>query len=196
MKLPLTQILLKNPEIRDCGGHVWRVLGWMLALSLGLAGCGKPPAMQAPPPPTVTVSLPLDREVTDWDEYTGHLVSPETANIAARISGIVVETPFKEGALVKKGDVLFVIDDRPFKADLDNKRANVAKDVAQVELTQAQLSRMEDLLKKRAISQQDDDNAKAAFEQAKAQLTADEAAITMAQLNLDWTKVTAPIETG
>ncbi|HEY3898480.1 MAG TPA: efflux RND transporter periplasmic adaptor subunit [Chthoniobacter sp.] len=192
MKL-LLQMQPGNPESRDHGRRGWTVLGWVLAWSLGLAGCGKPTAMQAPPPPTVTVSLPLDREVTDWDEYTGHLVSPETANIAARISGIIVETPFKEGALVKKGDVLFVLDDRPFKADLDNKRANVAKDVAQVELTQAQLARMEDLLKKHAISQQDDDNAKAAFEQAKAQLTADQAAVTTAQLNVDWTRVTAPI---
>jgi len=149
--------------------------------------------MPAPPPPTVTVSLPLNREVTDWDEFTGHLVSPETANIAARISGIIEDTPFKEGALIKKGDVLFVLDDRPFKADLDNKRANVAKDVAEVELTQAQISRMDDLLKKKAVSQQDYDTARASFEQAKAQLAADQAAVATAQLNLDWTRVTAPI---
>ena len=131
--------------------------------------------------------------MTDWDEYTGHLVSPETANIAARISGIIEEASFKEGALVKKGDVLFVIDDRPFKADFDNKRANVAKDEAQVALTQAQLSRSDDLLKKKAVSQQDFDTSKASFDQARAQLAADQAAADTAQLNLDWTRVTAPI---
>ena len=108
--------------------------------------------MQAPPPPMVTVSKPLNREVTDWDEYTGHLVSPETANIAARISGFIEEAPFKEGALVKKGDVLFVIDDRPFKADLESKQATVAKDEAQVALTKAQLSRSDDLHAKRRRS--------------------------------------------
>jgi RND family efflux transporter MFP subunit len=141
----------------------------------------------------VTVSTPLDREVTDWDEYTGHLVSPETANIAARISGIIVAAPFKEGALVKKDDVLFVIDDRPFKADLENKKANLAKDEAQLELTKAQLARSDDLLKKRAISQQEYDTSKASFDQAKAQLAADQAAVATAQLNLDWTRVTAPV---
>ena len=167
--------------------------GVALLLSLGLAGCGKPPASQAPAPPLVTVSKPLAREVTDWDEYTGHLVSPETVNIAARISGIIEATSFKEGALVKKGDVLFVIDDRPFKADLENKRANVAKDEAQVALTQAQLSRSDDLIKKKAIAQQDYDTSKAGFDQANAQLAADQAAVDTAQLNLDWTRVTAPI---
>jgi len=109
---------------------------WLLAaafaFSLTATGCKRPAAPPAPPPPMVTVSTPLDREVTDWDEYTGHLVSPETANIAARISGIIVAAPFKEGALVKKDDVLFVIDDRPFRADLENKKANVAKDQAQL----------------------------------------------------------------
>jgi RND family efflux transporter MFP subunit len=141
----------------------------------------------------VTVSTPLNREVTDWDEYTGHLVSPETVNIAARISGIIEAAPFREGALVKKGDVLFVIDDRPFKADLENKKATLAKDQAQVALTQAQLSRSEDLIKKKAIAQQDYDTSKAGFDQAKAQLAADQAAVDTAQLNLDWTRVTSPI---
>lgn len=165
----------------------------VMALSLGLAGCGKPPAAQPPPPPIVTVSTPLDREVTDWDEYTGHLVSPETANINARISGIIEAAPFKEGALVKKGDVLFIIDDRPFKADLENKQANVVKDEAQVALTKAQLSRSDDLLKKKTISQQEYDSSKAGFDQANAQLTADKAAADTSKLNLDWTRVTAPI---
>ena len=140
----------------------------------------------------VTVSTPLNREVTDWDEYTGHLVSPETANIAARISGIIVAAPFKEGALVKKNDVLFIIDDRPFKADIENKRATVAKDEAQVALARAQLARSDDLLKKKAISQQEYDTSKATFDQSNAQVAADQAAVDTAQLNLDWTRVTAP----
>lgn len=164
-----------------------------LALTFFVAGCKPQAAPSAPPPPLVTVSTPLNREVTDWDEYTGHLVSPETANIAARISGIIEASPFKEGALVKKGDVLFIIDDRPFKADLENKKANVAKDEAQLELTKAQLARSDDLLKKKAISQQEYDASKASFDQAKAQLAADQAAVATAQLNLDWTRVTAPI---
>jgi RND family efflux transporter MFP subunit len=157
-------------------------------------GCSRQPAAQAPPPPTVSVTRPLQRSVTDWDEYTGHLVSPQTANIAARISGIIEEAPFKEGALVKKGDVLFVIDERPFKADLDNKKANVAKDEAQVTLTEAQLVRFKDLLTKHAVSQQDYDTNRANYEQAVAQLSADRAAAETSRLNLEWTRVTAPID--
>jgi len=170
---------------------------WVSALLILAAllplGCGKEAPPPVPPPPAVTVTEPLEREVTDWDEYTGHLQSPQAANVAARISGFITSTPFKEGSLVHQGDVLFVIDDRPFKADLDNKRATVTKDEAQVTLTKAQLSRYEDLLKKRAISQQDYDTNKASYDQAVAQLAADQAGVETAQLNLDWTRVTAPI---
>ena len=165
----------------------------LLVLAFLPLGCGKEAPPPALPPPAVTVTEPLEREVTDWDEYTGHLQSPQAANVAARISGFITETPFKEGSLVRQGDVLFVIDDRPFKADLENKRATVTKDEAQVTLTKAQLVRYEDLLKKRAISQQDYDTNKASYDQAVAQLAADQAAAGTAQLNFDWTRVTAPI---
>ena len=95
---------------------------------------------------------------------------------------------------MKSGDVLFVIDERPFKADLDNKKAAVAKDEAQLTLTQAQLRRFADLLQKRAVAQQDYDTNKAGNEQAVAQLAADKAGVETAQLNLGWTRVTAPID--
>ena len=167
-----------------------------LALAASLTGCynSAKPQMVAPPPPVVSYSLPLEKEVRDWDEYTGHLQAPQTANVQARISGFIEEAPFKEGTLVKKGDVLFVIDDRPFKADLDNKKAAVAKDEAQVVLTDAELKRSEELLKQRAVSQQDFDTNKAHSVQAKAQLDADKAAVDTAALNLEWTRVTAPFD--
>ena len=92
-------------------------------------------------PATVSVMHPVQKTVTDWEDFAGRLQSPESTNIQARISGLVTETPLKEGALVKQGDVLFVIDESPFKADLDNKKATVAKDEAQVNLTQVQLAR-------------------------------------------------------
>lgn len=141
----------------------------------------------------MTVSQPLEREVIDWDEYTGHLQSPETANVAARVSGYIEQAPFKEGALVHKGDLLFSIDDRPFKADLDNKKAAVAKDEAQASLTQVQLRRSEKLLHTRVIAQQEYDTSKSNDDQARAQLASDKAAAETSQLNLDWTRVTAPI---
>ena len=174
-------------------GFLPAVAALALIFSQSMSGCREQAANQAPPAVTVSVSLPLNRQVTDWDEYTGHLVSPQVANIAAQISGVILEAPFKEGALVEKGDVLFVIDDRPFKADLDNKKAIVAKDEAQVLLTEMQMGRSEDLLKKKAISQQDYDMNRAALDQAKAQLAADHAAVETAQLHLEWTRVTAKI---
>ncbi len=161
--------------------------------AMSVSGCNKKKEPPAPAPPTVTVSLPLQKEVTDWDEFTGHLVSPETANVAPRVSGFIEEAPLKEGALVKKGDVLFVIDDRPFKADLESKKATVAKDQAQADLAATQLARYADLLKKRAVAQQDYDTNKAAYDQAVAQVDADRAAEETARLNLEWTRVTAPI---
>jgi RND family efflux transporter MFP subunit len=136
---------------------------------------------------------PLQEKVTDWEDFAGRLQSPETTNIQARISGVVTETPFKEGALVKEGDVLFVIDDRPFKADLDNKKATVAKDAAQVALTQAQLARSARLLQTHVVDQQDYDIAEANYLQAQAQLEADKAAQETSELNLEWTRVRAPV---
>jgi RND family efflux transporter MFP subunit len=166
----------------------------VLCAALAFAGCGKPPAPPAAAPPGVVVTKPIKRTVIDWDEYTGHLQAPEMATVQARVSGFIEQTPFTEGALVKKGDVLFVIDARPFQADLDNKKAAVAKDEAGLALTEAQLSRYEDLLQKKAVAQQDFDTNKANNDQALAQLAADRAAAQTAELNLEWTKVTAPID--
>jgi len=125
--------------------------------------------------PTVTVMNPVQEQVTDWEDFPGRLQSPQSTNIQARISGLITETPFKEGALVHEGDILFVIDDRPYKADLDNKKATVAKDAAQVDLTNVQLARSQKLLATHVVDQQDFDTAEANYKQAQAQLAADQA---------------------
>ena len=155
-------------------------------------GCGKSGPPQRPPA-TVTVMHPLQKEVTDWEDFAGRLQSPESTTIQARISGVITETPFKEGALVQQGNILFVIDDRPFNADLDNKKAAVAKDEAQVNLTQVQLARNQRLLQTHVVDQQDFDIAEANYRQAQAQLVADRAAQEVSALNLEWTRVRAPI---
>ncbi len=173
--------------------HEWIRAGATIFLALAAGGCGGKPGAQQPPPAAVTVSVPLQRQVVDWEEYTGHLQSPKTASVAARISGFIEEVPFKEGALVNKGDTLFVIDDRPFKADLENKRATEAKDAAQVTLTKTELERSAMLLKNRVVEQQDYDTKNAGYQQAQAQLAADKAAADAAALNLEWTRVEAPI---
>jgi len=168
----------------------------LLALAgfgLAVAGCGGGGAQQGHPQATVTVMNPLQQTVTDSEDFPGRLQSPEATNIQARVSGVITDTPFKEGTVAHKGDVLFVIDDRPFKADLDNKKANVAKDAAQVDLTKAQLDRSQKLLDTKVVDQQDYDIAAANYKQALAQLDADKAAQETSQLNLEWTRVEAPI---
>src|SRR5438067_3236643 len=105
----------------------------MSALLCALAGCSRPPPPPAPPPPAVTVSRPLVREVIEWDEYTGRLSYVSRQEVRARVSGLIQSAPFKEGSNVKKGDVLFVIDARPFKADLEARIADTAKAKAQLE---------------------------------------------------------------
>jgi RND family efflux transporter MFP subunit len=158
-----------------------------------LQGCEKS-APPPPPPATVTVSRPFEREVIEWDVYTGHLEAPEAANIVARVSGLIVDTPFVEGSIIKKGAVLFVIDDRPFKADLDSKRADEKRAKAQLEIAQLSLDRQAQALAANAVSKQDFDNANAARDQAAAVLDGAKAAVELSRLNLEWCNVTSPID--
>jgi RND family efflux transporter MFP subunit len=160
-----------------------------------LTGCGqKQPASAAPPPPAVSVAFPLQREVIEWDTYTGYLEAPESVIVAARVSGLITAAPFKEGAIIKKGDLLFVIDVRPFQADLDTKLADQARDEAQLALARITLTRLLGLSKDNAVSQQDIDNAKAMVDQAAATLAGAKAAVDASRLNVEWCHVNSPID--
>src|SRR5229473_3468962 len=123
----------------------WATAVVALAVVL-LPGCQRLVAQQEPPPPTVTVSEPLQRDVVRWDQYSGYLSSPKTVTVNARVSGLIEEAPFQEGAVVHEGDLLFKIDPRPFKADLDNKRAAVAQAKASADQTRADFRRSTMLL--------------------------------------------------
>src|SRR5260370_6064103 len=158
-----------------------------------LPGCKRVIAPQAPPPATVTVSQPLQRDVVRWDEYTGYLSSTETVTVNARVSGLIEEAPCQEGAIVHAGDLLFRIDQRPFQADLDNKKAAVAQARAMTEKNKADFVRSSELLKAQVIAQSDYDNTKASYGEAAASLNAAEAALETSRLNLEWTDVRAPI---
>ncbi len=158
-----------------------------------IAGCGQPPPPPPPPPPAVTVVHPIQKEVIQWDEYTGTLQSPDAVNVAARVSGFVEKADFKEGALVKKGDVLYVIDPRPFQADLDSKVAATAQAQSQAGQAKLHLDRYAKVRGTQAISADDYDAAKAAYDQAHASVEADKAAEETSRLNLEWTQVLAPI---
>jgi membrane fusion protein, multidrug efflux system len=158
-----------------------------------LSGCKQVVAPQAPPPPTVTVSQPLQRDVVRWDQYSGYLSSPKTAVVSARVSGLIVESPFQEGAIVHAGDLLFKIDPRPFQADLDNKKAAVAQAKATAVKANADYRRSVELIKAQVIAPSDFDTTKASYGEAAASLDAAEAALETSRLNLEWTDVRAPI---
>jgi RND family efflux transporter MFP subunit len=164
----------------------------VLVLAL-VPGCKRAVAPQPPQSPTVTVSQPLQRNVIRWDEYSGYLSSPKTVTVNARVSGLIEEAPFREGAIVHAGDLLFKIDPRPFQADLDNKQAAVAQAKAMADKTKADFERFTLLLRAQVIAQSDYDNTRASYSEAAASLGAAEAALETSRLNLEWTEVRAPI---
>lgn len=166
------------------------------ALMTELTGCdSKPAAAQTPPPADVAVSHPVQREVVEWDTYTGHLEAPKSVNVVARVSGLIEEMPFVEGSIVKRGDVLAVIDDRPFKADLDSKTADQKKAESALSIAKVTYDRLAQLRKRAdAVSQQDVDNAKANLEEAEAVLAGAKAAVEYSRLNLEWCRVLSPID--
>jgi RND family efflux transporter MFP subunit len=174
--------------------HRFRLVTASALLLVALvAGCKGVIAPQAPPPPTVSVSQPLQRDVIRWDQYSGYLSSPQTVTVSARVSGLIEEAPFQEGAIVHAGELLFRIDPRPFQADLDNKKAAVAQAKAMAAKTKADLERSTQLIRAQVIAQADYDTTKATYLEAAASLSAAAAALETSRLNLQWTDVRAPI---
>jgi RND family efflux transporter MFP subunit len=165
----------------------------IIVTAIALVACNHPSAVQAPPPPAVTVSQPIQQEVMRWDEYGGTLSSPKTVTVSARVSGMIEQAPFQEGTLVHQGELLFKIDPRPFKADLDNKQAAIQQAKATADKARADFNRYTKLLEARVIAQADYDTTRAAWEEATAALSAAQAAFETSRLNLEWTDVRAPI---
>src|SRR5882757_4044857 len=158
-----------------------------------LPGCKAVNPPQAPPPASVTVSQPLQRDVIRWDQYSGYLSSPKTVTVSARVSGLIEDAPFQEGAIVHQGDLLFRIDPRPFQADVDNKKAAVAQAKALAERTQSDFHRSTLLLKAQVIAPATYEATKDSSGEAAASLSAAQAALETSRLNLQWTEVRAPI---
>jgi len=174
--------------------HRFRLVTASVVLLVVLvAGCKRVIAPQAPPPPTVSVSQPLQRDVIRWDQYSGYLSSPQTVTVNARVSGLIEEAPFQEGAIVHAGDLLFRIDPRPFQADVDNKKAAVAQAKAMAAKSKADFERSTQLVRAQVIAQADYDTTRATYLEAAASLSAAAAALETSRLNLQWTDVRAPI---
>ncbi|WP_332697633.1 efflux RND transporter periplasmic adaptor subunit [Bosea sp. (in: a-proteobacteria)] len=150
-------------------------------------------AQGAPPAPPVTVATPLAKRVTNWDEFTGRFEASEQVEVRARVSGFVDKLHFKDGDMVKAGDPLFTIDQRPYRLTVDAARAEVARAKAQVELTQNEVERAEALTQNRTITARDIDQRRANLNSAIASQQAAEANLKTAELNLEWTQVRAPL---
>lgn len=176
------------PAIRSTPHRLLLCLGFA-----ALAACGKPPAPQDTPPPKVGVETVKPQALTISTELNGRLVSPRTAEVRARVAGIVLQRVYREGSDVKQGDVLFRIDPAPLQADVDSAEAALRKVQANLYQTRLQTGRYAELAKIDAVSRQDAENAQAAFLQSQADVASSQAALKRARLNLGYATVTAPI---
>jgi multidrug efflux system membrane fusion protein len=165
------------------------LVGWCVLLS----ACQQQQAATPPPPPKVTVSQPVLREVIEWDEFTGRIEAVESVEIRARVSGYLQSVHFTHGAIVKKGALLFVIDPRPYQAELNRAKAAFEQAIARYERTQKDFVRAQQLIKSRAMSQEDVDTRGADQREAQEAVQAARAAVEAAQLNVEFTQVRAPI---
>jgi membrane fusion protein (multidrug efflux system) len=167
--------------------------GIATALILSLAGCSKPPP-PAPPPVDVTVATVEQRDVPVTQEWVASLAGFVDAQVRAQVVGNLTKQDYQEGGQVRQGDLLFEIDPRPFQAALAGAQAQLAQAQAQVGKTDEDVRRYRPLAKEQAISQQELDDAVQANLAAKAQVAAAQAGVQQAQLNLEFTRITAPVD--
>ena len=162
-----------------------------------MLGCGTQTDSGAKPaqaPPSVKIAQPLAQDVTEWDEYTGRIEAVSSVDIRARVSGYLEKVNFKAGELVKKGDLLFLIDPKPFTAQLNYAEAELERAKAKRELAKNDLVRAESLFRGKAISEEEYDARSKGLREAVATVNSAEANVYTARLNLDYTKIRAPID--
>jgi len=163
----------------------------LLVSSLVVAACREKPA--APSPPQVTVAPVVQREIADWEEFTGHFEAINAVDVRPRVSGFVQRVAFVEGAIVREGDVLFVIDQRPYEADVARAEAMLEQAHTRKQLADMELERAQKLVSTQAISREELDARTSGRAESDAAIRAAEAALRIARLNLEWTVVRAPI---
>jgi RND family efflux transporter MFP subunit len=163
--------------------------------TLLLSGCGRGSAQtQQSPPPVVTVAPVEQQEITEWEEYTGRTEAVESVEVRPRVSGYIQEVHFQSGQLVKKGEVLFVIDQRTYKAILDQRQAEFEQAKARLGNAERQAGRTARLLASKTISTDEADTSESNFQEAKAALLAAESILESARLDFEFTQVRAPVD--
>jgi RND family efflux transporter MFP subunit len=168
-------------------------IGSLILIAALLTGC-QPEAAPSAPAPQVNVAKVIERKVNDWDEFTGRIQAIDSVEIRPRVSGYIERVAFKEGGSVKKGDLLFVIDPRPYRAELQRAQADAAGAKTRAELARNEVARAERLLAARAISQEEyDERVNRAHETGSA-VEGAAAAVEVARLNLEFTQVVSPID--
>jgi RND family efflux transporter MFP subunit len=135
----------------------------------------------------------LQKSITEWDEYTGRFTAVETVEVRARVSGFIESVHFKEGQPVKQGDLLFVIDPRPFRIAIEQAKAEVERAKAKLEIASLDVQRATPLVRSQAVTEREFDTRRSTERDAAAQVASLEAALKQAALNLEWTEVRAPI---
>jgi multidrug efflux system membrane fusion protein len=167
----------------------------VLPMLLLLSACARPAAQAADAPaPQVTVAEVILRDITEWDEVTGRLEAVNTVAVRPRVSGFVSAVRFQEGAIVHHGDLLFQIDPRPFEAEADRLRAELARARATVQRATSELQRAGRLAGENAMSHEEQERRAGFAQESTAQVAAVEAALRAAELNLEFTQVTSPID--
>lgn len=160
-----------------------------------LSGCDTKPATSTNPPPlpSVTVSKPIQKSITEWDEYTGRFEALKTVGVRARVSGFIDSIHFKDGQIVKEGDLLFVIDQRPYKLAVDQAKSDLERARAKLEIATADVERGTPLISHQTLTAREFDTRRSTQRDAAGGVGAAEAALKQAELNLEWSEVRAPI---
>jgi len=178
---------------RTAGVRRFAGIAPLIVLTVVLAGCDQKPPQAAAAAPAVTVAQPVKRTVTDWDEFTGRFDAIEEVQVRARVGGFVTNVEFKDGDMVHAGDLLYLIDSRPFEAVAAQADGQLADARAKVELAKRELDRGLNLVQTSAVSEQVVDQRRQALQAAHAAEIVAEGALKAAQLNVEFTHVPAPI---
>ena len=170
-------------------------LGVVLALTVAvIAGCsGKAAETGMPPPPDVSVAPVLVKQISQWDDFSGRVEAVENVDLRPRVSGYIDRVNYEEGQEVRKGDVLFTIDSRSYRAELARAQADLARARSQAELGRSEAARAKKLSDLQAISTESYEQRRSAAAEAQANVAAAQAAVDAARLNLEFTQVRAPI---